>query len=119
MLLDRVEQRRGLQLVAAGEPAGLLDDPARVDRVLHRGDDEPDTELGDPPVAEVDGLGEVVPGVDVHDGERDLRRPERLLGQPQHDDRVLAAGEQQHRPLELGGDLAEDVDGLGFEQVEL
>jgi hypothetical protein len=35
----------------------------------------------------------------------------------QHDDRVLAAGEQQHRPLELGGDLADDVDGLGLERA--
>ena len=34
-------------------------------------------------------------------------------------DAVLAAREQQHRPLELGRDLAEDVDRLGFERVEV
>ena len=45
--------------------------------------------------------------------------PERLLGQAQQDDRVLAAGEQQHGPLELGGDLAHDVDRLGLERVEV
>ena len=32
-------------------------------------------------------------------------------GQVQHHDRVLAAGEQQHRALELGRHLTEDVDG--------
>src|SRR5699024_12319290 len=31
---------------------------------------------------------------------------------------VLAAGEQQHGPLELGGDLADDMDGLGFQDIE-
>jgi len=41
------------------------------------------------------------------------------LGEPQHDQRVLAAGEQQHRPFELRGDLAEDVDGLGLQHLEL
>ena len=73
----------------------------------------------DAPVAVLDRLGEVVPGVDVHDRERELARPERLLGEAEQDDRVLAAGEEQHRPLELGGDLAEDVDGLGLELVEV
>ncbi|SKY31492.1 Uncharacterised protein [Mycobacteroides abscessus subsp. abscessus] len=32
--------------------------------------------------------------------------------------RVLAAGEQDHRALELACHLAEDVDGLGLECVE-
>ena len=47
------------------------------------------------------------------------RRAERLLGQAQQHDRVLAAAEQQHRPLELGGDLAHDVDRLGLERVQV
>ena len=64
-------------------------------------------------------LGEVVPGVHVHHRERDRRRPERLLGQAQQHDRVLAAAEQQHGPLELGGDLADDVDRLGLEDVQV
>ena len=45
--------------------------------------------------------------------------PEGLLGQAQQHDRVLAAGEQQHRALELRGDLAHDVDRFGFERVEV
>jgi hypothetical protein len=92
-----------------------VDDAAGVDGLLHRGDDQPQPVLGDRAVAELEHLVEVVPGVDVHHRERHAGGPERLLGQVQHDDRVLAAGEQQHGPLELGGDLADDVDGLGFD----
>ena len=73
----------------------------------------------DEPVAELDHLGEVVAGVDVHDREREAPGPERLLGQAQQHDRVLAAAEQQHRPLELGRDLADDVDRLGLERLEV
>src|SRR5271166_238206 len=47
------------------------------------------------PVAELDHLGEVVPGVDVHERERERPGAEGLLGQPQQHDRVLAATEQQ------------------------
>ena len=44
---------------------------------------------------------------------------ERLLGQAQHDAGVLAAGEQQRRPLERGGGLAQDEDRLLLEPVEM
>src|SRR5262249_26817402 len=57
--------------------------------------------------------------VDVHDREREPPRTEGLLREAEEDDRVLAAGEEQHRPLELGGELAEDVDRLGLELVEV
>jgi hypothetical protein len=116
VLLDGVEQGHGLQPVARG--AGL-DGAALVDRLLDGGHDQPLAELLDAAVAELEHLGEVVPGVDVHDREREGRRPERLLGETQEDDRVLAAGEQQHRPLELGGHLAHDVHGLGLQLLEL
>ena len=119
MLLDRVEQRRRLEPVARRARAGLLDDAALVDRLLHGRDDQPLAELGDAAVAELDHLGEVVAGVDVHQREREAAGPERLLRQAQQHDRVLAAGEQQHGPLELGRDLAHDVDRLGLERVEV
>ena len=96
-----------------------LDDAAPVDRLLHARDHEPLAELGDAAVAVLDHLGEVVAGVDVHEREREPARPERLLCEPQQHDRVLAAGEEQHRPLSLGGDLAHDVDRLGLELVEV
>src|SRR5699024_8601132 len=69
-------------------------------------------------ITEADDLREVVAGVDVEEAEGDLRRPERLRGQVEHGHGVLAAGEQQHGVLELGGDLTDDVDGLGFQDVE-
>ena len=37
----------------------------------------------------------------------------------QHDHRVLAAGEEQHRPLELRRHLPEDVDRLRFDVLEV
>ena len=46
----------------------------RVDRLLHRRDDQPLAELGDAAVAELDHLGEVVAGVDVHEREREAAR---------------------------------------------
>src|SRR4051812_13234469 len=119
VLLDRIEQRRRLQPVSRRARPGLLDDAALVDRLLHRRDDQPLAELLHAAVAELDHLGEVVAGVDVHDRERELARPECLLGEPEQHDRVLAAGEEQHRPLELGSHLAEDVNRLRLEVVEM
>ena len=119
MLGDPVQQAGGLQPVTAGPAAGLLDHPAVIDGFLHRRHDQADAELGDTAVTEVEDLGEVVPGVHVHDRKRDARGREGPLRQGEHDDRVLAAGEQQHRPLELGGDLAHHVNRLGLKNVEL
>jgi hypothetical protein len=60
-----------------------------------------------------------VPGVDVQERERKPRRPERLLGEAEQDDRVLAAGEQKAGSLTLGCELAQDVNGLVFKRVEV
>ena len=119
VLGDRVEQRHRLQPVARRVRPGLLDRAALVDRLLHGGDDQPLAELGDAALDEVGDLGELVPGRDLHEREREAAGAERLLGEAQQDDRVLAAAEQQHGPLELGGDLAHDVDRLALERVEV
>jgi hypothetical protein len=119
VLGNRVEERRDLQPVAAGPAAGLLDDPAGVDGVLDRGHDQPGADLRGAPVPELQDLGEVVAGVHVHDRERDVGRRERALRQGQHDDRVLATGEEQRGALELGGDLSHDVDRFRFQDVKL
>ncbi|GAA2781428.1 hypothetical protein GCM10020219_061110 [Nonomuraea dietziae] len=119
VVLDRVEQRGGLQAVARGAPPCLLGDAAGVDGVLDAGHHQPGAELGGAPVTELDDLGEVVPGVDVHEREGDRRRPEGLLRDAQHHDGVLATGEEQTRALELRRHLTHDVDGLGLENVEL
>src|SRR3712207_8860395 len=68
---------------------------------------------------EVGDLGELVAGRDLHEREREAPGAERLLGDAQQHDRVLAAAEQQHGALELGGDLAHDVDRLALERVEV
>ena len=99
--------------------AGLLAHAAGVDRLLHGGDDEPDAELLDAPVAVLDDLREVVAGVDVHDRKRQARGVEGLLGDAQQDRGVLAAREQQDGALELRGDLAHDEDRLGLQQAEI
>jgi hypothetical protein len=121
-VLDRVEQRHGLQPVARAARLGgvpLLARAPGADRLLDLGDDQPLADLLDTAIAVLQHLGEVMARVDVQHGEREAPRPERLLGQPQQHDRVLAAGEQQHRALELGGDLAKDVDRLGLERMQV
>ncbi len=118
VLQDRVQQGRRLQAVAR-RVARLFLDAAVVDRLLDRGDDQPLAELLDAAIAEVENLGEVVAGVDVHDREREARRPERLLGESKKNDGVLPAREEQHGPLELGRDLAHDEDRLGLQGVEM
>jgi hypothetical protein len=60
-----------------------------------------------------------VAGVDVEQWHRDVGRAERLFREAQQADGVLAAGKQQGRPLELGGDFAHDVDRLGFEVLQM
>ena len=117
LLLDGVEQGADLEPVAGG--LAVVDDDAVLDRLLDAGDDQAQPEAADPAVTGHEDLGEVVAGVDLEHREGDLRRVEGLLGQAQHHDGVLAAGEHQHRLLELGGDLAEDVDRLRLQLVEL
>ena len=70
-------------------------------------------------VAVLEHLFEVATGVDVEHREGQGCRPERLMGQVQHDDGVLAPREEEHGALELGRHLAEDVDGLGLERAQV
>ena len=119
VVLHRVEQRHGLEAVARRAGARLLDDAAGLDRVLDARDDEALAELGRAGVPEREDLGEVVPRVDVEEREGEARGAERLLGEPEHHDRVLAAAEEQGRALALGDGLPEDRDGLVFEVREV
>ena len=115
LLGDGVEQGDGLQRVTRCAEAADVADAATSNRLLDGGDEQVDLELLDRAIAELDDLFEVVPGVDVHHRERDARREECPLGEVEHHDRVLAPGEQQHGPLALGGDLADDRDRLVLE----
>jgi hypothetical protein len=93
--------------------------PAGVDGLLDRGHQQLFAQLGHPSVSEVDDLGKIVPGVDVHDGKGKPTGPERFLGQPQEDGRVLAPAEQQHRAFAFGRHFPHDEHGMGLEQVEV
>src|SRR4051794_15972757 len=118
VLVDAAQEGDGLQPVA-GRARVVLGHPARVDVVLDAGHDQPQAVLLHGLVPELDDLVEVLAGVDVHDREGHRRRPEGLHGEVQHDDRVLAAGEQQSGLLDRRRDLADDVDGLGLQHLEV
>jgi hypothetical protein len=85
VLLERVQQRDRLQPVARGARALLLDHATPVDRLLHARHDQVRADLRDHPIAVVDHLGEVVPRVHVHHGEREPAGMERLAGKMQQD----------------------------------
>lgn len=116
VLPDGAEQRHGLDRVAS---LRWLDDAACVDVLLNRGDHQAHPMLGDQLIAGGDHLVEVVAGVDVHHRERQPTGPERPQRQVQHDDGVLAAGEQQNGPLEFGGHLPDDVDRFGLQRAQV
>ena len=78
-----------------------------------------DAGLGGAAIAEGDHLAELPAGVDVQQRDRRRRRCERLQQQVQQHRAVLADRVQHHRVAELGRDLAQDVDALGFEAVEV
>jgi hypothetical protein len=104
-----------LRLDPVARPVRLLADQSPVDGVLYGGDDQLQAERLDPAVAVGQDLREVQAGIHVHHGERDPGRGERLARDIEHHDGVLAAREQEARPLHLGGHLAEDVDALRLE----
>jgi hypothetical protein len=55
----------------------------------------------------------------MEERKRDGPREKCLLRQAKHDRRVLANGVQHDRLLKLRSDLAEDVDALGLEVLEV
>ena len=61
---------------------------------------------------------ELLAGVDVQHRQRHVAE-EGLLGQPQHDVAVLAERPQDRELVEFGVRLAQHVDALGFEAVEM
>ena len=119
MFFDRVEQRDGLQLVAAGVVAFFFLHTTIVDGLLHEADGQRRADLLHEPVAVFHGLREIVAGVHVKQREGQLRRIERFACEPGHDDGILAAGKQKRGLLELRSGFAQDVNGLGFEELKM
>src|SRR5688572_33236910 len=74
---DRVEQRDGLQAIAAGGWPFFIADPAEVDRILHPPDFKGTGETRRERVTERERFGEVMAGVDV---QQRNRQPARVAG---------------------------------------
>ena len=70
------------------------------------------------PVPVLDHLGKLVVGVDVDERERHVAE-ERLARQPQQHGRVLADRPQHAEALEVAEGLAEDVNALLFQLIEV
>ena len=92
--------------------------------ILDVADDQLGAEFLRAAIAEFDHFFVVVARIDVHERERQRRlavraEAECLQRQMQHDDRILAAREQQRRLAAFGDQFAQDVDRLGFEPVEV
>ena len=115
---DGVEKGHRLMGVAALQRI-LEHDPAGRDRILDRANDQPLAEFGGALVPKCDDLGEIVPGVHVQQRERKAPGTKRFLGEPQQDQRVLAARKKQRGIAALAGNFAQDVDGFRFEPSEV
>ncbi|MDT4831032.1 hypothetical protein FQZ97_645210 [compost metagenome] len=117
-LLDSLQQRHGLGGVARiGFTAQHHAAPR--DRVLDAAHDQGFAQLGRARVAEGDHFVEVVPGIDVHQREREAAWPEGLLGQAQQHHGILAAREQQDGLFAFRGDLAQDEYRFRFQPIQV
>ena len=118
VLRERRLQRLGLHHVRVARAVGERAD-ARLRGLDVRVHDQVEAELARHAVAERDHLPELPGRVDVHQRERQLARVERLAGQVQEHRAVLADRVQHDRVVELGRHLADDVDALRLEALEL
>src|SRR4026209_48471 len=118
VLRERCFQRLGLHdvrvlgAVSEGRDAGL-------GRLLVDMDDQVESELARHAVAELDHVPELPGRVDVHQREWQLSGMESLARKVQENGAVLADRVQHDRVVELGRHLADDVDALRLEALEL
>jgi hypothetical protein len=114
-----VEQRHRLQAVAAGGRAFFLHHPSLVDGILDEAHDQLSADLLDQPISKIERFREVVAGVDVHQREGDASRVEGATRQVHQQDRIFAAGKEQHRALALRRHFAQHEDRLGFQLFQV
>ena len=117
--LERVEQRARLEETAAALGAQDVGLSAVGNRLGVRVHDQPGADLGRVAIAKLDHFAELVCGVDVEQRERNGPRIKRFLGQTEEHRRILADRVEHDRALELGGDLANDVDALRLERAQM
>jgi hypothetical protein len=115
---NRFEQRDRLVHVAALARVGQAHGAAGH-RVFDAAHDQFGPQFLGAEVAEIGHFREVVAGVDHQQRVGNAARAKRLLGALEHDQRVLAAREQQGGALEGGGDLAQDEDGFLFQRIQV
>ena len=116
---ERVEERLGLEQTATSLCADGKGLRAVGKRLGVGVDDQFRANQSGVVVAELDHLAELVGRVDVEQRKRDATWIERLLRETKQHRGVLADRVQHHRPLELGDDLPDDVDALGFERAQV
>ena len=119
VLFYSIQQSGGLQAIATGIITLLLLHAPLVNTLLHGADHQPGIQLFHQGIAIVQRLLEIVPCVDMQQGERNLGRIEGLVCQIGNHNGVFAAGEKYGRPLELRRHLSQDVDGLRFQFFQM
>ena len=119
MLPKRRHQGLGLQQLRTHRAGPVFHAADALQRFGVGADDQLEVVLAGHPVAKLDHLAELEGGVHVHQRERKLVRIERLLGQPEHDRRVLADRVEHHGVLELRNHLSEDMDALGLQLLQM
>ena len=82
-------------------------------------DDELDRRVRPDLVAQRVHVPELPGRVDMEQREGQRAREERLLGKMQHHRRILADRIEHHRAIGLGDRLAQDVNALGLEPIEM
>ena len=117
--IERLLQRFGFHHVRVHGGAGRDRADAVRDALLVDVDDQVEAEPLCRLVAERDHVPELPRGVDMHEREGQWRRMKRFHRKLQHDARILADRVEHHRVLEFGGHLANDLDRLGFEALEM
>ena len=74
-------------------------------------------------IAKGNHFGIIMAGVDMQQHKRQLERPAGNLksfdGQREQHHRIFAAGKQKRRLFGFGNHFADDVDGFGFQPVEM
>ena len=70
-------------------------------------------------VAEFDHFTEFPFRVDVHERERYAAGVKRFFGQPHHYRGILADRIEHHRVAEFGSYFADDMDGFGFQRLQM
>jgi hypothetical protein len=103
----------GVAAVAVGERTGTLRQALPID--VH---DQVEAEPLRRSVAKRGHLAELPRRVDVQDGKGQRSGMEGLAREVEEDGGVLADRVEEHRPLQLGGRLAQDEDAFGLELAQ-